>query len=339
MIPIRKVHVLKPDPEAGVTLDHVIGLAESYAESGHRAPIVLGHPKDNSPAWGWVTACEREGENLYCDWEVTPELKNLMEEGRFSERSVAFYPTDPPVLRHIGLLGATPPRIKGLERIDLSEQNDDPFITSRIPMTNQLPTPATASAADFVRPVTLYALSEVLPGVKASNLSSEPTIANDQITGLVALSDGKNYSYTISKVGDQWKAETTLTNPEVITLSEQVADLRTQLARQKASATVEKLYAEHRLTEAILPKSQAVELIALCEGTPVAKMVFNLLNNLPPLVSETPVAPVVPKQEVEGFTGFQLSDTTQYQAVLAKAAEMGLDASIPQNFIKALNSL
>ncbi len=121
---IKRVNVLKVDPSVGVTRGMVEGLASSYEESGHRAPVVLGHPKDNAPAWGWVTACEADGDNLFCDLDVTPEFHTLLSEGRFRERSVAFYDSQPPVLRHLGFLGATPPRVKGLEPINLSEYDN-----------------------------------------------------------------------------------------------------------------------------------------------------------------------------------------------------------------------
>lgn len=340
MIQLLNVHVLKPDPEAGITANHVKGLAESYGQNGHRAPIVLGHPQDNHPAWGWVKTCRADGDNLYCDMDITPELKKLMDEGRFRERSVAFYNSEPPQLRHIGFLGAVPPRIKGLEPVNLSD-SIEPYMTQETQLTQaapEAPVVAVDNTASFVRPVALFALSEVLPGIKASDLSSEPTIAEGVISGQVQLSDGKAYSYTINKSGEQWTANTTLVNPEVVTLSEQVADLRSQLARNSAASKVEAIYGSHKLTAAILPKEACLELIALSEGTKVGQHLQTLLSNLPSMVAAAPVT-AAPEARIEGFNGFQLSDTAQYNQVVAKAAELGLNPNDPQQFTKAFNAL
>lgn len=340
MIPLRNVHVLKPDAISGVTLEHIQGLAESYGTNGHRAPVVLGHPKDNSPAWGWVNKCHQDGDNLLCDLDVTPEFKELLDRGLFRERSVAFYNSKPYQLRHLGFLGATPPQVKGLEPINLSE-SIEPYMTQTTSMPPSTPSEGTTTdqTAAFARPVVLFALSEVLPGVKASNLVTEPSVTDGSISGSVTLSDGQNYSYTINKVGSEWKASTTLQNPEVVTLSEQVRTLQHEVSRQKASAVVNQFYLDHKLTEAILPKSECLEMVALCEGQ-VGQSLLKMLGNLPSLVNNAPtVESAVVSPSITGFEQFQLSDTTQYAAVQAKAIELGLNPSNPQHFVQAFNSL
>lgn len=335
MITVRNIHVLKPDTEAGITADHIKGLAESYAESGHRAPVVIGHPKDNHPAWGWVKSCRAGDGGLYCDADVTPEFKEFLDAGRFKERSVAFYNSEPPVLRHLGFLGAVPPRIKGLEPITFSESDDDLITQTDILPIKQIMTP------EFTRPVVLFALSEAIPGIKASNITSDPVVEGETITGVVELSDGKSYSYTIAKDSQQnWSATTQLRNPEVVTLSEEVAALKGQLATQAATAKAETLYKERKLTEAIFPKQECVKLLTLCEGE-LATKVEKLLNNLPALVPVSESQPTTPETPVrpEGFDGFQLSDSTFYQQVVSKATELGLNPNNHKDFITALNSL
>ena len=355
MITLRDVHVLKPDVEAGVTAAHVRGLAESYGKNGHRAPIVIGHPQDNHPAWGWVTQCRlAEGDNLKCDIDVAPEFKELLDLGHFRERSVAFYPTDPPALRHIGFLGAVPPKVKGLEAINLSE-GIETYMTQDTQLTAPAVTPAPSAPestaapvpvmnlAEVTRPVALFALSKVLPGVKANDLSTEPVISGESISGLVELSDGKSYSYNIKKEGNDWKASYELRNPEVITLSEQVAELKGKLAMQSAAAVVGNIYSNHKLTEAILPREACVELIALSEGTKVGDHLKTLLGNLPSLVSAAPVASTPTEAAVAttipGFNGFELSDTKEYNQVVAKCIEMKLNPNKNEDFMTALHAL
>ena len=91
-----------------------------------RAPAVLGHPKDDSPAFGWVAEVkEEEGRLLVRLQDVHPALETLVADGRYPNRSAAFY-VDPqgngPVLRHVGFLGARPPEVKGLGPLHFSDQ-------------------------------------------------------------------------------------------------------------------------------------------------------------------------------------------------------------------------
>ncbi len=94
-------------------------LAATYDARLHAAPVVLGHPADDAPAYGWVKRLRRAGESLWAQLEkVDPALEALLRAGRFAQRSVALYKQFPltggPYLRHLGFLGAAPPEVKGL---------------------------------------------------------------------------------------------------------------------------------------------------------------------------------------------------------------------------------
>jgi len=84
-------------------------------------PAVFGHPAHDDPAHGWVSAVRRKGDVMQAQFsKTTPQLEDAVQNGRFPNRSAAFY-LDPqgkgPVLRHVGFLGATPPEVKGLAPI------------------------------------------------------------------------------------------------------------------------------------------------------------------------------------------------------------------------------
>lgn len=85
------------------------------------APAVVGHPKDNSPAFGWATALRLNGDVLEAQFADTDdEFEQMVEQGKFRKRSASFY-LNPPSLRHVGFLGAMPPAIKGLREIQFSD--------------------------------------------------------------------------------------------------------------------------------------------------------------------------------------------------------------------------
>lgn len=99
-------------------------IAASYDPALHAAPVVLGHPKSNDPAWGWVKGLSVEAGILVADLErVDAAFAEGVEAGRYRYVSASFYaPNDDAnpkpgawSLRHVGYLGAQPPAVKGLE--------------------------------------------------------------------------------------------------------------------------------------------------------------------------------------------------------------------------------
>ncbi|MEZ7891172.1 MAG: hypothetical protein QMC67_05455 [Candidatus Wallbacteria bacterium] len=98
-------------------LDKII---ERYNPALHEAPVVIGHPATNAPAFGWVESLKRVGNILYADFKnTTKEFIDMLKEGRFKKRSASFYPDM--TLRHVGFLGATPPAVKGLPEFSFGE--------------------------------------------------------------------------------------------------------------------------------------------------------------------------------------------------------------------------
>jgi len=115
---------------AGVThtfseadLDKIIA---NYNPAQHEAPVVIGHPRNDAPAYGWIEGLKREGSTLLAKVkDLAPELKDLVTQGRYKKRSIALYPGRR--LKHVGFLGAVPPAIKGLADVQFSEAEEDYF--------------------------------------------------------------------------------------------------------------------------------------------------------------------------------------------------------------------
>jgi len=98
----------------------------AYDPAKHEAPVVVGHPRDNAPAYGWVDRVYREGGSLLADFkDVAPEFADLVKAGRFKKRSISLYPDGS--LRHVGFLGAVPPAIKGLRDVQFAEGEASTF--------------------------------------------------------------------------------------------------------------------------------------------------------------------------------------------------------------------
>jgi hypothetical protein len=139
---MKRIPIFKPGrhtASSGATLDfseaQVRAAVAAYDPALHEAPIVIGHPKDNGPAWGWIKSLdfdEATGEIVAIPDQVAPEFAELVEAGRFKKRSASWYLPDAPnnpkpgslYLRHVGFLGAQPPAVKGLGAISFSDAEE-----------------------------------------------------------------------------------------------------------------------------------------------------------------------------------------------------------------------
>jgi hypothetical protein len=100
-------------------LDQIVA---AYNPALHEAPLVVGHPADNKPAYGWVAELKREGPTLLARAkDVVPAFEEMVKAGLFKKRSASFYRNYPEAgklyLRHVGFLGAQPPEVKGLKDV------------------------------------------------------------------------------------------------------------------------------------------------------------------------------------------------------------------------------
>lgn len=98
-----------------------------------RAPGVLGHPKDNDPAYLWVDGLKRDGESLFAKFgDINPAFDDGVALGAYRNRSIKVVRDRKHGLRlwHVGWLGAQPPAIDGLSANPVqfsADELDDAF--------------------------------------------------------------------------------------------------------------------------------------------------------------------------------------------------------------------
>ncbi|MHB8579996.1 MAG: hypothetical protein ACYDA4_09050 [Ignavibacteriaceae bacterium] len=99
-------------------------IASSYDPAVSEAPLVIGHPKTNDPAYGWIENLKVTGDRLIAKAkQVVPEFLEAVKNGLFKKRSVSL--TQDGKLRHVGFLGAELPAVKGLADLAFSETETD----------------------------------------------------------------------------------------------------------------------------------------------------------------------------------------------------------------------
>lgn len=137
---MAKIQIFKPVTGAtsmeGVsttlTAADLQAIATAYNPAVHEAPLTIGHPTHDAPAYGWVRSLNFADGALVADTEQSDELGELVSQGRFKKVSASFYTPGAPgnptpghwALRHVGFLGAQPPGIKGLKAVSFAEHEE-----------------------------------------------------------------------------------------------------------------------------------------------------------------------------------------------------------------------
>jgi hypothetical protein len=121
------IEILKPGTfkdtagrEHVFTMDRLRGIERKFNEQTNEAPLVVGHPEMNSPAFGWAKKLKIVDDRLKAlPHQVVPEFADAVNRGIYKYVSVSLRPDDS--LRHIGFLGGMPPAVKGLAPVMFSE--------------------------------------------------------------------------------------------------------------------------------------------------------------------------------------------------------------------------
>ena len=138
--------------------------AAAYDPAVDQAPIVIGHPQLDTPAYGWIDRLEMDGDRLVAvPVDVEPAFAEAVRTKRYKKISASWYPpasgANPKpgslYLKHVGFFGAHPVAVKGLRHASFSQdQADESFTipqpdnleTKEIPMAE--PTDRTAEFAE-----------------------------------------------------------------------------------------------------------------------------------------------------------------------------------------------
>lgn len=163
--PLPTIRILKPGTfidahgtKVAFTDADLAGVASSYDASSDPAPIVLGHPKMDTPAFGWIGKVEIvDGELVATPSNIAPALAEAIEAQHYRKVSASLYPPSAAnnpkpgswYLKHLGFLGAAAPAIKGLGTVAFADGDEAQSITIDIePEKIMADTPDTVALAE-----------------------------------------------------------------------------------------------------------------------------------------------------------------------------------------------
>lgn len=206
----KSIQIFRPGKHvtaSGVALEFsesdLAATAAAYDPAQHDAPLVVGHPQHDNPAYGWVGKLAfAEGALEAEPVQLNPDFSEMVKSGAFKKISAAFYaPTAPnnPVpgvyyLRHVGFLGAMPPSVKGLRNPQFSDTEEGVIEFAEIEIKSShepQPEGEAMSDADKARLAVLEEENKTLKAEHAAFAEADKKRAADAIhTDHLAFAEG-----------------------------------------------------------------------------------------------------------------------------------------------------
>ena len=268
-------------------------IASSYNPVNSEAPLVIGHPADNSPAYGWIESLSVTGDKLIAKAkQVVPEFLEAIKSGLFKKRSVSLNPDLS--LRHVGFLGAALPAVKGLADIQFI---DDPealeFSYLWVPDSN------------------VYVTNPITSSNDLTPTNEEPKYLSNIFTSVSSLKDSfaevvTNLSLLQEKYDSFIQAQTA---PAPVTKVNPI------FSANNYSETIEKAFSEGKLTVPMKEKLLSLNTVNFSdEENPfdLEKFLSEFLESIPELILTEHIAtPPESKNEnknnsANDFSGFTL---------------------------------
>lgn len=117
-----------------LTSNDLAQLAAGYDPAGAPSPVVVGHPKHDDPAFGWIdkAALGNDDKLRLTLRDLDPAFSAAVEAKRYRKVSVALFAPDSPhnpkpgqwYIRHLGFLGAMPPAVTGLQPVQFAADDE-----------------------------------------------------------------------------------------------------------------------------------------------------------------------------------------------------------------------
>lgn len=138
----RKIEVFRPGTFTAMSgasftasARDLAALADRYDAENNPVPVVVGHPRTDAPAYGWVKSFtyDADAERLIAEvGELEPGFASAVSDGRYKKISMSFHvpgaPSNPAgdalYPKHVGFLGGAAPAVPGLKPVSFTDAAD-----------------------------------------------------------------------------------------------------------------------------------------------------------------------------------------------------------------------
>lgn len=201
----RTIRILKPGTFTDIRGKTVTfaqadldGIIAAYNAESDPAPLVVGHPTTDAPAYGWVASLAMEDGHLVAVPDrIEPAFAEAVEAGRYAKVSPQLYPPASPAnpvpgsyyLQHVGFLGGAAPAIKGMGTVAFADRGAD-LITLAFSDHDMTTTPPTAPADAIAFAEREAAIQRREEAVAASELAITQRERDERHAANVAFAEG-----------------------------------------------------------------------------------------------------------------------------------------------------
>lgn len=268
-------HVASDGTEIEFSDADVEDIAKSYNPDIHEAPVVVGHPKTNAPAFGWIKSLLYDAGSKILKavpCQLNADFVEAVKSGAYKKISASFYTKEAPnnptpghfYLRHVGFLGAQPPAIKGLKAVEFSE--NEPTIELELDFAD-----VDAAWNDKYISRVLRSLKNFLID-KFTQEEADAAIPEWELEGLntsaertIAEGQAQDTATSYSEPAAPKESETPAVSKELEAEKEKSAALEAELAKLKADKvqTSNTEFCEARLKEGRLLPAQKDRVLAI----------------------------------------------------------------------------
>lgn len=273
---VRKIEIFRPGTftsragaELTFTAEELREVAAAYDPAVHEAPLVVGHPAHDAPAYGWIKGLEFvDGRLVATVDKLAPELVAAVDEGRFRKVSPAFFPpggkSNPTpgklTLRHVGVLGAAPPACSGLKPLAFADDVTEAVAFEFGAFTGRTVASLWGTLRDFL--IEKFGLDEAdraVPGYQINWLAEE--VVREEMETSPAFSQPETTGVTMDKATLDTRAQELDAREQALT-AKQMEFSAQETARRIADNTafVDGLIQEGRLASG--QKIQVLEFMA-----------------------------------------------------------------------------
>lgn len=252
------------------TRDMLAKCVAAYNPQTHEAPLVIGHPKTEDPAMGWVDHLELsdDGYLLAYPKQIDPDFAENVNSGKHNKVSASFYLPDSsanPVpntlyLRHVGFLGAEPPAVKGLGTVQFAE-NEEGVVDFMSP----------TYAFEIISDIFRRQRDALIESVGTEEADKQfPNWAIDSLKEVINASMVEPVQTSFAEHSDSNKQATVPKTAREIELEQELANAKATLAAQKVAEqqSLASDFAESLVEAGQLPpkvKDKAISLLVAAE--------------------------------------------------------------------------
>ncbi|MFK4060302.1 hypothetical protein [Brucella anthropi] len=263
-------------PMQGAALDYsaadLKAVADAYDYETAPAPIVVGHPDIDAPAYGWVKSFDYDAtaDRLFANLiDINPEFAAEVKKGSYKKVSLSFFRPDNAANpapgawypKHVGFLGGAAPAVSGLKNVQFAAEAGDPVFSSDF---GERGFEETASLLRMMRDffIEKFGLEEADKALPAYRIEwlGEMTIDPPRVSYAAPLTSPKPKEPNVTKPDD---AAFAARETELSAREKRLADRERAIAHDDNVAFAENLAKEGKL----IPANQD-KLVALLDALP-----------------------------------------------------------------------